>query len=231
METPDGPMPLYEVEPPGGEARRAVVVIQEAFGVNGHIEDVTRRFAREGYYAVAPHLFHRTGGGTVPYDRFDLVAPHFAGLGDETILVDVDATLAHTAGRGFEAGSVGIVGFCMGGRVSFLVAANRSLGAAVGFYGGGILKGRSERLRPLADDVSKLRTPWLGLFGDEDESIPVDEVEELRRRLAVAPVETEIVRYPGAGHGFHCDQRDSYHPGAASDAWRRTLDWLESHLA
>jgi len=230
VETPDGPMELYEVEPRGGEARRAVIVIQEAFGVNGHIQDVTRRFAREGYYAVAPHLFHRTGGGTVPYDRFDLVRPHFEGLADDTLLVDVDAALSHTAGRGYEPERVGIVGFCMGGRVTFLVAMKRALGAAVGFYGGGIVHGRGEKLGPLAENVSEMRTPWLGLFGDEDQGIPVEEVEELRRRLGGAPVDTEIVRYPGAGHGFHCDQRESYHPEAAADGWRRTLDWFDRHL-
>jgi carboxymethylenebutenolidase len=231
LDTPDGSMPLYEVEPLGGEARRAVIVIQEAFGVNDHIEDVTRRFGREGYYAVSPHLFHRTGGGTVPYDRFDLVGPHFAGLSDDTILVDVDAALAHVMGRGFVAERVGIVGFCMGGRVAFLVASRRKLGAAVGFYGGGILKGRGEKLGPLAEDLSGMETPFLGLFGDEDQSIPVEEVEELRRRLSDAPVDAAIVRYPGAGHGFHCDLRDSYEPEAARDAWGRTLDWFDSHLA
>jgi carboxymethylenebutenolidase len=224
-------MPLYEVEPLGGESRRAVIVIQEAFGVNGHIEDVTRRLAAVGYHAVAPHMFHRTGGGTVPYDRFDLVLPHFAELADDTILADVDAALEHVRGAGFAAERTGIVGFCMGGRVTFLVAANRRLGAAVGFYGGGIVNGRGEKLRPLADDPTTLQTPWLGLFGDEDQSIPADEVEELRSRLASAPVETEIVRYPGAGHGFHCDQRDAFDAPSAEDAWERTLAWFDRHLA
>lgn len=231
LETPDGPMPLYEAQPLGGDARRAVVVIQEAFGVNGHIEDVTRRFAREGYLAVAPHLFHRTGGGSIPYDRFDLVAPHFEGLGDDTVLVDVGAALAHVMGRDFAPERIGLVGFCMGGRVSFLVATRRRIGAAVGFYGGGILHGRGERLGPLAENLSAMKSPWLGLFGDEDQSIPVIEVEELRGRLESAPVDTEIVRYPGAGHGFHCDQRESYHPSSAADAWQRTLDWFDAHLA
>ncbi|MDA8040545.1 MAG: dienelactone hydrolase family protein [Actinomycetota bacterium] len=224
-------MPLFEVQPLGGGARRAVVVIQEAFGVNSHIEDVTRRFAREGYLAVAPHLFHRTGGGTIPYDRIDLVAPHFERLSDDTLLVDGDAALAHVRGRGFEPERIGLVGFCMGGRVSFLVATRRRIGAAVGFYGGGILHGRGERLGPLAEDLSAMKTPWLGLFGDEDQSIPVVEVEELRARLESAPVDTEIVRYPAAGHGFHCDQRESYHPSSAADAWQRTLDWFDGHLA
>ncbi|MHB8243962.1 MAG: dienelactone hydrolase family protein [Acidimicrobiales bacterium] len=231
LTTPDGPMPLYEVEPLGGGSRRAVIVVQEAFGVNGHIEDVTRRFARAGYRAVAPHLFHRTGGGTVPYDRFDLVGPHFAALCDESLLMDVDAAIEHVTGAGFAPERTGLVGFCMGGRVSFLVAANRALGACVGFYGGGILKGRSESLRPLVGLIPGMKAPWLGLFGDKDESIPVEEVEELRERLRASPVETEIVRYADAGHGFHCDQRDSYHEASAADGWQRTIDWFDRFLA
>ncbi len=231
LTTTDGPMALYEVEAKGGESRRAVVVVQEAFGVNEHIEDVTRRLAAAGYHAVAPHLFHRSGGGTISYDRYDLVAPHLAAMSDEGLLVDLDATLEHVSGAGFAPERTGLVGFCMGGRVSFLAAVERPLGAAVGFYGGGILKGRSERLRPLGERAGELETPWLGLFGDEDPSIPVEEVEELRRLLAGAPVESEIVRYPGAGHGFHCDRRDSYHEPSARDAWERTLEWFDRFLA
>ncbi|MGH9299754.1 MAG: dienelactone hydrolase family protein [Acidimicrobiales bacterium] len=232
LTTVDGPMDLYEAEPKGGESRRAVIVIQEAFGVNGHIEDITRRFAAIGYHAVAPHMFHRTGGGTIPYDRYDLVAPHFAGLSDDGILADVDATLEHVKGAGFTPERTGIVGFCMGGRVSFLVASRRPLGAGVGYYGGGILKGRGESLGALAGDIVSMKTPWLGLFGDLDESIPVEEVEELQSRLSAdAPVETEVVRYPDAGHGFHCDRRESFHASSAKDGWDRTLDWFDRHLA
>lgn len=231
LTTPDGAMPLFEAEPLGGESRRGVIVIQEAFGVNGHIEDVTRRFAAAGYHAVAPHLFHRTGGGTVPYDRFDLVGPHFAGLSDEGILADIDATIEHVRGAGLAPERVGVVGFCLGGRVSFLAAGSRRLGAAVGFYGGGIVHGRSESLGPLVSLIAEMETPWLGLFGDEDQSIPVEEVEELRTRLAESPVPCEVVRYEKAGHAFHNDQRDAYREEEAEDAWRRTLEWFDRFLA
>lgn len=231
LTTADGPMALYEAEPLGGESRRGVIVIQEAFGVTDHIEDVTRRFAELGYHAVAPHLFHRTGGGTIPYDRFDLVGPHFAGLSDEGLLADLDATIEHVRGTGLAPERIGIVGFCLGGRVSFLAAGSRSLGAAVGFYGGGIVHGRSENIGPLVSLIPTMTTPWLGLFGDEDESIPVDDVEELRVRLAEAPVECEVVRYEDAGHAFHNDAREAYREGPAKDAWRRTLDWFDRFLA
>lgn len=226
LTTADGPMPLYEAtaDDPNGAA---VIVIQEAFGVNDHIEDVTRRLAGEGYHAVAPHLFHRAGGGTAPYDDFSKVLPLFEGLSDDALLRDVDATLDHLRGLGFADDRIGIVGFCMGGRVTFLVALERRLGAAVGFYGGGIVSAPRPQFPALVDRAASLQTPWLGLFGDLDRSIPVEDVETLRRALEGAPVDTEIVRWADADHGFHCDARPSYNPQAATEAWKRTRDWFE----
>jgi carboxymethylenebutenolidase len=231
LDTADGPMRLYEARP-DGQPRGGLVVIQEAFGVNDHIEDVTRRAAEAGYYAVAPDFFHRTGGGTVPYGQFEKVIEKFQGIsGDEAVLVDVDAALDHLRAAGFTDSRIGIVGFCFGGRVTFLVALRRAIGAAVGFYGGGIVTGRFPQFPPLVDEVAKLQTPWLGLFGDQDGSIPVDDVERLRSELAAsAPVATEVVRYADAGHGFHCDKRDDFSPADAKDAWQRTLAWFEQHL-
>jgi carboxymethylenebutenolidase len=229
LDTRDGPMGCYEARP-AGEATRAVVVIQEAFGVNDHIEDVTRRFADAGYHAVAPHLFHRAGGGTAPYGDFAKVIPLYEGLTDEGIVMDVDAARAHLRRAGFDDDHTGIVGFCFGGRVTFLIALENALGAAVGFYGGGIVTQRFPQFPTLIERVPELQTPWLGLFGDADEGIPIEDVEKLRATLADAPVPCEIVRYPDAEHGFHCDVRDSYHEHAATDAWARTLAWFEQHL-
>jgi carboxymethylenebutenolidase len=230
LDTPDGPMRAYEAGP-DDRAPTAVIVIQEAFGVNDHIEDVTRRAAEEGVHAIAPALFHRSGGGTAPYDDFSKVLPMFEGLTDDGILMDVDAAIEHLHSLGYEDRSIGIVGFCMGGRVTFLVAAERALGAAVGFYGGGIVTGRFPQFPTLIDRSAGLKTPWLGLFGDADSSIPVEDVEQLRAALDEgAPVAHEIVRYPGAEHGFNCDRRPSYHPEAAADAWKRTFAWFREHL-
>jgi carboxymethylenebutenolidase len=229
LATADGPMPVYEARP-DADVRGGVVVVQEAFGVNEHIEDVTRRFADVGYHAVAPHLFHRAGGGTAPYGDFAKVIPLFEHLDDHGTLVDLDATLEHLHQSARADVQIGIVGFCWGGRVTFLAALRRRVGAAVGFYGGGIVTARFPQFPPLVSESVALQTPWLGLFGDEDTSIPVEDVEQLREALQAAPVDTEIVRYPGAGHGFHCDVRDSYHEAAAKDAWNRTLDWFDRHL-
>jgi carboxymethylenebutenolidase len=229
--TPDGPMRLYEAGPQG-EPLGAVVVIQEAFGVNPHIEDVTRRFAAAGYHAVAPDMFHRTGpGAVVDYGDFGSVMEHFAGVGsDDAILTDVDATLDYLRGLGFADHQIGIVGFCFGGRVTFLVSSNRALGAGVGFYGGGIVTARFPQFPALVDGAKTMQTPWLGLFGDRDESIPADDVEQLRKALTDAPVDAEVVRYADAEHGFHCDARPSYNAEAAADGWNRTLDWFGRHL-
>jgi carboxymethylenebutenolidase len=227
--TTDGEMAIYDAEPKG-PARAAVVVIQEAFGVNEHIEDVTRRFAAEGYRAVSPHLFHRTGDPVLDYGNFEKVMPHMQALAEPGLLSDFDATFEYLATAGFGPSHVGVVGFCMGGTVSFLAAARDALGAGVTFYGGGITEGRFG-MPPLVEMAPSLKTPWLGLYGDLDPGIPVEQVESLREAAARAPVPTEIVRYREAGHGFHCDARGSYHQASATDAWQRTLDWFERHLS
>jgi len=230
LDHPDGAMRLYEARPDDG-GRAAIIVIQEAFGVNAHIEDVTRRFADAGYHAVAPDLFHRAGGGTAPYDDFSKVLPFFEGInGDADLLSDVDAALDHLHGAGWADNKIGIVGFCFGGRISLLTALSRPIGAGVGFYGGGIVTARFPQFPALIDELGALTVPWLGLFGDLDTGIPVDEVETIRTTLANASAPTEVIRYANAGHGFHCDAREGYVEDAAKDAWAHTLDWFGQYL-
>jgi carboxymethylenebutenolidase len=230
VETRDGEMPVYVVHP-DERPSRAVIVIQEAFGVNNHIQDVTRRAASAGYLGVAPHVFHRSGGGVVKYGNMEGVMKHFQALSDKGFLEDVDATLGLIHGEGITDDSTGIVGFCVGGRLTFVAGVERALGAAVSFYGGGIVKGRSDNMPSLLPKVGEMKTPWLGLFADQDKGISVDDVEELRSALKASPTETEIVRYAEAQHGFHCDARpEVYNADAAADAWKRTLAWFDEHL-
>ena len=232
-QTGDGPMEVYESAPDQGTSRAkgGVIVVQEAFGVNEHIESVADRLAERGYHAVAPHFFHRAGGGTVPYGNFEKVIEKYQGLSDDGILMDVDAALGVLRGAGIEDSRIGIVGFCFGGRVTFLIAARRAIGAATGFYGGGIVTGRFPQFPTLIGEAKTLQTPWLGFFGDEDHSIPVDDVEQLRAALEEAPVDHDVVRYGDAGHGFNRDvSPDAYRPGAAADAWRRMLAWFDQHM-
>jgi carboxymethylenebutenolidase len=151
-------------------------------------------------------------------------------LTSEGVLADIDAALARLEAEGIPPTRQGVVGFCMGGSVTLITAAERQVGAAVTFYGGGVKAGRFG-FPPLVEEAAKLRAPWLGLFGDLDQGIPVADVEELRAAAAASGQPTEVVRYPEAGHGFHCDQRDSYHAASASDAWGRTLAWFDRYLA
>jgi len=227
--TDDGPMPTFEASPEG-EPRGAVVVIQEAFGVTGHIEDVARRLAGAGWLAVAPALFHRQGSPVLGYDDFDQVMPLMGQLSAGGIATDLGATFDHLEATGFAPHRTGIVGFCMGGTVSFYAGTLRPIGAAVTFYGGGVAQGRFG-LPPLIELAPSLRVPWLGLYGDLDQGIPVADVEALRDAAARAPVETEVVRYGDAEHGFNCDDRPAFNPTAAKHAWHRTLDWFDRHLA
>jgi carboxymethylenebutenolidase len=231
VETADGPMRLYEAIPEG-PPKGAVIVIMEAFGVNDHIEDVTRRAAAAGYHAVAPDLFHRSGGGSASYDDFGSVMELFKGVDDAGILADVDAAIAYLRTQGFADGSIGIVGFCFGGRVAFLTAARRALGAAVTFYGGGIVTKSPLPFEPLIDEAKSLKTPWLGIFGDQDKGISVADVETLRAEVDAAnPVPHDILRYD-ADHGFHCDGRPAvYNEAAAKEGWRNAIAWFGQHLA
>jgi len=214
-------LPLYEVSP-GGQPSGVVVVIQEAFGVNDHIEDVARRFADAGFRAVAPHLFHRTGDPRLGYERFADTLPHMQALTAGGLAADIDATVKYLQDAGVADSRIGFVGFCMGGIVALTAAVTRPIGAAVTFYGGGG--------PPLVDLAPLLRAPWLGLYGDEDQGIPINQVEALGEAAARAGVPTEILRYPGAGHGFHCEVRASYHEAAALDAWARCVGWLDEYL-
>src|SRR3954451_4596184 len=166
LSTADGAKRAYEGTPVGEPASSAVIVIPEAFGLNDHIESITERIAEAGHLGLGLDIFHRSGGGTAPYDDFSKVLPLFEGLTDDGLLADIDAARAHLGDQGFTDGAIGIVGFCFGGRATFLAAVRRSLGAAVGFYGGGIVTGRFPQFPPLVDEASSLQTPWLGLFGD-----------------------------------------------------------------
>jgi carboxymethylenebutenolidase len=152
-----------------------------------------------------------------------------SALTAEDMATDVDAALDYIDGAGFRPYAAGIVGFCMGGSVALATAARLQLGAAVTFYGGGVSTGRFG-YPPLVELAPELRSPWLGLFGDRDPSIPVDDVEALRAAAADAAVPTEVVRYPDAGHGFHRDGSAAYHAESAADAWHRALDWFARYL-
>ncbi len=217
------------ISEPTAELKGGIVVVQEAFGVNEHIVDVCDRFAAAGWFAVAPHLFHRSGDPAFGYDDFSKVAPVMQALQADEIVADVHDAIVAIGAAGIAMGSTGIVGFCMGGTVALHAATRIDLGAAVTFYGGGVSQGRFG-FPAMVEVASMLRCPWLGLFGDLDKGIPVDDVEALRTAAATGGQPTEVVRYADAEHGFNCDRRPSYHEPSATDAWSRTLAWFDRYL-
>lgn len=213
------------------DAPRAVIVLQEAYGVNDHIRGVADRFASRDYFAVAPHLFHRSGSPEIAYGDLERVMPLMAEITSAGLTNDLNATTEFLHSLDYGPSSVGVVGFCMGGSVALYAATLPGVGAAVTFYGGGLTTGRFG-LPPLLEIASEVRVPWLGLYGDQDASIPSDDVESLRAVVAKLPVTTEIVRYPNAGHGFHCDARPTaYDEDAALDAFARTLVFFSDQLS
>ena len=223
-------MPAFVAEPEG-TPRGGIVVVQEAFGITPHIENICTRLADAGYTAVAPALFHREGSPVYGYDiDFAEIMPVMSTLNAVGLTADLNAAFGYLDRSGFPGARLGVIGFCMGGSVAFFAATLRPLGAAVTFYGGGIAQGRFG-LPPQLELASKLQTPWLGLYGDKDKGIPTADVEALASVTEGLPVGTGIVRYAEAEHGFNCDDRGSYHEDSAKDAWARTLEWFGAHIA
>lgn len=201
---------------PVATPRGAIVVIQEIFGVNSHIRSICDRLAKLGYAAVAPALFDRTKrnfqSGYSP-EEVEQARRFIANPDWDAFLRDTVAARATVAG----AGKVGIVGFCLGGSVAFLAAARlEGFSAAVGFYGG--------RIADFADE--KPQCPTQLHYGAEDQGIPMSNVESVRSRRP----DCEIFVYDGAGHGFHCDERASFHPEVSKVAWERTVRFFEKHI-
>jgi carboxymethylenebutenolidase len=198
---------------PGATPLGGVVVVQEIFGVNHHIRSVCDRFAAEGYAAVAPALFDRQvrdfQSGYSP-EEIEKARKFVANPDWDAMLRDTAAAITELKGTG----SVSIVGFCMGGTMSFLAAARLDgLTAAVCYYGG--------RIVAFADE--KPRCPTQMHFGDQDQSIPLSDVQTIKQKRP----DCDIHIYQGAGHGFHCDERGSYHEPSSRVAWQRTLAWLK----
>ncbi len=229
LTTTDGEFDCYLAEPEG-TPRAAIVVIQEAFGLTAHIERCCDRLAAAGYLTVAPALFHRVGSPVFAYDDFEHVMPAMGSLTMEGISMDLEAVTTHLAAAGFTPASTGIVGFCMGGTVTFFGSTTSKFGAGVTFYGGGMTAGRFG-FPSLVELAPALKAPWLGLYGDLDQGIPVDQVGQLRAATVSLAVPTEIVLFEGADHGFNCEDRTAvFNPGVASEAWAKMLAWFETYL-
>ena len=211
-------------------APRAIIVLQEAFGVNDHIREVTDRFAAAGYLAIAPELFHRDGSPEIAYDDFVSALTHLGNFTRAGLEGDIRDTVEHLGTLDIESPSIGIVGYCMGGTVATFVDTLGIVGAAVSFYGGGVTSGRFG-LPSLVELAPEIKAPWLGLFGGLDKGIPMDQVDELEEAMADTEPVTEVVVYDKADHGFHCDDRNNvFNAEAAADAAARALEFFNEHL-
>jgi carboxymethylenebutenolidase len=221
-------LPAFLARPSADGPHAALIVVMEAFGLNEHIKNVTSRLAENGYVALAPNLYHRAGGVSVGYDNLPQAIRLMNGLNDEQILADAAAAIDYLQQQPFVAADrIGMTGFCMGGRATFLVAChNPAIKAAVPFYGGGIAGGE----KPPLDHAGKLEAPMLLLFGEKDAFIPLEQVRTIKQRLADLGKQAETVVYEGADHGFFCDERPSYHAAAAQDAWKRLTEFFSRHL-
>jgi carboxymethylenebutenolidase len=211
----------------------SIIVIQEAFGVNNNIQRITRKFASEGFFAIAPVLYHRQGVNPVAqYGDMETVAKHRQGMTNDLIAQDLNSVIAFLDRYGLaDAENIGIVGFCMGGTVSFLGALTQPrIKASAVFYGGGIVNPPPDGGTPLIDRVKDINSPVIGFFGGQDQMIPPDHVDKIRDNLKGADVDSEVHLYPDAGHGFFCDERDSYNEAAANDSWEKTLTFFNKHL-
>ena len=228
----DFKMPAYRAAPANRANAPVVLVISEIFGVHEHIADVTRRFAKAGYYAVAPELFDRQGDASSYGEIAKLMAEVISKVPDAQVMGDLDATVAWAKAQGAGVDRTAITGFCWGGRITWLYAAhNPSVKAGVAWYGR--LVGTASALTPAhpVDLAARLSAPVLGLYGGQDGGIPLDTVDKMKIALAsgsAAAKKSEFMVYPDAPHAFHADYRPSFRKEAAEDGWKRCLAWFKA---
>jgi len=221
---------VYRAQPEGKTNLPVILVVSEIFGVHEHIADVARRFAKQGYLALAPDLFVRQGDPSKVPNIADLMKTIISRTPDAQVMGDLDACVAWAKANGGDASRMGITGFCWGGRITWLYAAhNPSLKAAVAWYGR--LVGETNPITPHQpiEYGATLKVPVLGLYGAKDQGIPQDTLEQMKAELAKGKTGSTFVVYPNSGHAFHADYRPSYVEADAKDGWKRALDWFKSH--
>jgi carboxymethylenebutenolidase len=230
LNTTDGKMDAYVAQPKNGGNFPGVVVIQEAFGVNDHVKKITDRVAAEGYVAIAPDIYHRESERIIPYSEMPKAIAAMQRVVDGKAMEDVGAAIAHLKSQSnVKAGSVGVIGFCMGGRLTYLAAAHHAndVKCAVPYYGGGIPMGNPSPL----SRTKEIKCPMYLFFGAKDQLIPKEHVDQIKAELTANKVPFQLEVYPDAGHGFFCDDRAmSYNEGAAKDAWDKTKAFFAQHL-
>jgi carboxymethylenebutenolidase len=223
-------VPVYRAQPEGKSKLPVILVISEIFGVHEHIADVARRFAKQGYLALAPELFVRQGDPSKIADIATLMKDIISKTPDAQVMADLDACVAWAAANGGNVDKLGITGFCWGGRITWMYSAhNPKVKAGVAWYGRLVGDATPNTPKHPVDIAPGLSVPVLGLYGAKDTGIPLESVEKMKAALAQGSGKSEFVVYPDAGHAFHADYRPSYNEKDARDGWTRALAWFRAH--
>lgn len=201
----------------------AIIVLQEAFGVNHHIRNIAERFAQEGYLTIAPELFHRTAPEKMEgsYNDFPAMLPHYNALTNEGLTADLQAAFEWLTQQNININTTYSVGYCLGGKISFLANAVLPLKAGVSYYGGGVDQ--------LANEAVNLHGRHLFYWGGKDQHIKTENINTIIQAVEDAGKDYVNVKFSHADHGFNCDERASYNEIAAKEAWALTLAFLRSN--
>jgi carboxymethylenebutenolidase len=219
----DGSALRLTVAEPVSAIRGGIVVLHEARGVTDSVRGIVHGLAADGWLAVAPHLYHRDGADELD-GADEEVQQQVDRLEGEQVMADTDTAFGWLAEHGIAPDLMGVIGFDLGGSVAMLVAAKRTLGAAVTVAGDRVAATPATGLPSLIDAAPGLTCPWLGIYGESAGGRPDPEVTRLRDAAASSQMATDVVVYPRRGHRFDDD------PDVAADAWQRTLNWFDSHL-
>ncbi|HEY4848831.1 MAG TPA: dienelactone hydrolase family protein [Methylocella sp.] len=229
VKVPGGEMPVYYAKPLDAAKPPVILVAMEVFGLHEHIKDVTRRLGKLGAFAIAPDYYFRLGDLTQIAQPAQLMLL-VNGKSDHELFSDLDATVDWAKSQGGDTDRLGIIGFCRGGRTVWLYAThNSSLKAGVAFYGS-LMDPPSAAMPENAFELAnEVKAPVLGLYGAEDSGIPPDQVEAMKEKLQAAGKTTKFKIYPGAGHGFFADYRQSFRADTAQDAWLSMQAWFKKY--
>jgi carboxymethylenebutenolidase len=226
-ESDNNPMPLYVSVPDGAGPFPALVVIQHQTGVDEFMQGMTQRLAGAGYLAAAPNLYHRDGP-----DCQDDARTRSQRLGDRRVTLDIEATVKFLHSQSaVDSKRIGIIGFCMGGRIVYLAAAtNPAFKAAVTFYPGNTGRAWGRDIPSPFERTGDIYCPVQGHFGDDDKNPSPEDREKLAAALTKHQKIHEFYAYAGAGHAFMDNTKESFRPSAEAEAWPRTLEFLRRHL-
>jgi carboxymethylenebutenolidase len=225
-----GDMPVYFARPENATNPPVVLVAMEIFGLHEWVKDVTRRMAKLGALAIAPDYYFRTGEDLTKITEIPKLIPIVNAKPDAELFADLDATVAWAKSEGGDTNRLGIMGFCRGGRTVWEYSAHSAgLKAGVAFYGSLVDPTNPVWPKSPMQLAPDMKAPVLGLYGAEDQGIPVAQVEQMKSALAAANKTAEFHIYPGAPHGFEADYRPSYRKDAADDAWKQMQAWFRKH--